>query len=165
VPDPALADGDGDGVGDACDNSPETPNPGQQDRDGDGAADVLDPCPDDALCGPARAAAFPGTGKRRWSEGLLAWIEPAAAHQKVPSGTATVELVVVVSSEVAPDSVRVRLGRRDVTAALGTFVPGSTRTIRLALAGRRTRIALRAAGRTPDGRKGTDTDRVTITVN
>jgi hypothetical protein len=73
-------------------------------------------------------------------------------------------MVVVVSPEVAPGTVRVRLGRRDVTATLPPFVPGSTRTVRLPLAGRRTRISLRATGRAPDGRRGADTDRVAVTI-
>ncbi|MFT3774257.1 MAG: DNRLRE domain-containing protein [Minicystis sp.] len=39
------ADGDHDGVGDACDNSPSVPNPSQTDTDGDGVGDASDNCP------------------------------------------------------------------------------------------------------------------------
>ncbi|MCP4198194.1 MAG: hypothetical protein GY762_13675, partial [Proteobacteria bacterium] len=48
-------DGDGDGVGDECDNcaEPDLPavemfNPDQRDADGDGSGDVCDPCPRDS---------------------------------------------------------------------------------------------------------------------
>jgi hypothetical protein len=50
---PDQADGDDDGVGDACDSCPSVPNPDQADADGDGVADACDLCPDDA--DPAQA--------------------------------------------------------------------------------------------------------------
>ena len=46
TPNPDQADGDDDGVGDACDNCPVTPNADQLDGDSDGVGDVCDNCPD-----------------------------------------------------------------------------------------------------------------------
>ena len=40
-------DGDGDGVGDSCDNCRYAPNADQSDSDGDGRGDPCDPCADD----------------------------------------------------------------------------------------------------------------------
>ena len=45
------ADADGDGLGDACDACPASANPDQNDADGDGIGDACDACPDAA--GPA----------------------------------------------------------------------------------------------------------------
>ena len=45
TPNPGQADGDSDGVGNACDNCVGTPNPGQADGDGDGVGDACDNCP------------------------------------------------------------------------------------------------------------------------
>jgi len=52
VPDPGQQDGDGDGLGDACDPCPSVPNPDGLDSDGDGLGDACDPCPALALQGP-----------------------------------------------------------------------------------------------------------------
>lgn len=41
----AVADSDGDGLGDPCDNCPFAPNAGQFDTDGDGIGDACDLCP------------------------------------------------------------------------------------------------------------------------
>jgi len=42
------ADPDGDGVGERCDNCPDTANADQADADGDGVGDACDNCPDTA---------------------------------------------------------------------------------------------------------------------
>lgn len=45
----STPDGDGDGVGNSCDNCLAAPNPGQGDLDGDGSGDACDACPADPL--------------------------------------------------------------------------------------------------------------------
>jgi hypothetical protein len=162
VADTAQRDGDGDGAGDACDTCPETGDAAQVDLDGDGAGDACDPCPGDPSCAPQVAASFVGGGKRNAADALLVYARPEAARVVVEATTARVLFAVVVAPEVVPGSVRVRANRRDLTAELGPFVPGSTKTFEVALARRRTIVRLRAMGPRVGGRRRVDIDRITI---
>jgi hypothetical protein len=105
-----------------------------------------------------------GTGKRSPVEGLLSYVEPTQSKIRVTPGTAEVVLVVVVSSDVEPGSVRVRIKRRDVTSTLPPFVPGSTRTLRLPLTGKRLTVELSAEPAQQGGKRRVDRDHFTWTV-
>jgi hypothetical protein len=164
--DPGQDDVDADGAGDACDRCPGAPDPAPPaacperppDADFDGAPDGDDPCPADPACRPLEPPVFAGTGASR-AETLLAYVLPAERRVHVTADTTVLQLVVVIASDVAPGSVRLRVDGQDHTAASGPFVPGSTRTVSIPLAGRRTRVQLVARGTTP---RQTDRDRFTI---
>jgi hypothetical protein len=162
VPDPGQQDGDGDGIGDVCDSCPSTAAAEQRDRDGDGTGDPCDPCPADAACGPTTAAKYDGTGRSARGEHLLRYVNPTSTVSVVPAGTQALALTLVIAPEVVAATVRVRVGRRDLTAALGTFVPGSTRTVTIPLSRRRTVVRLRAEGPRTGGRRLVDADRLVV---
>ncbi len=157
--DPAQSDRDADGIGDACDDCPDAPDPAQADTDGDGVGDACDPCPEDASCLPFLPPVFQGGGNAR-GDALLGYLAPTTAVTVVDGDTATITLV--VGAGVAPASFRIRAAGRDLTRAVGGIVPGSTKTLTIPLARRRTVVRLRATGRLGDGRRAVDTDRLTF---
>jgi hypothetical protein len=151
--DAAQDDADADGAGDACDRCPGADDPPLSepcpplppDRDADGAPDDEDPCPDDPACIPIEPPVFDGSGRSR-GEHLLAYVLPAERRVVVTGGTPALQMVVVIAADTRAGSVRLRVGREDRTEAAGPFVPGSTRTVTVPLAGRRTRIRFAARG-------------------
>lgn len=157
-PDVPPPDRDGDGVPDAVDVCPDDPDPAQADGDADGVGDACDPCPAQPSCGPVLPVVFAGEGRK--NDELLGFVSPTAITTTLAAGTPAVNVVLVIASEVEPGSVRVRFGRRDVTATLGPFVPGSTITFTVPIAKRRTTVALRANRPRQGRRKQTDTDRL-----
>jgi hypothetical protein len=158
---PEQRDGDADGVGDACDRCPAVRDSRQGDGDGDGAGDACDPCPDDATCAPLEVGRFAGGGPAGAGDELLTYLLPSAAVTTLMAGE-RVALVVSVAPQVEPGSVRVRVGRRDVTGSLGEIRPGSTKTIDIPLGGARTVVRLRARGPRLGRRSLTDVDRLTF---
>jgi hypothetical protein len=170
TPNAGQDDGDADGVGDACDRCVGRPDPpGDEpcpasvaDADFDGAPDDVDPCPEDPACTPLEMPTYAGSGRRREGEDLLQYVLPGERLVRVSAETTRLDLVVVIAADVEPGSVRVRVGRRDLTDVVGPFVPGSTRTISLPVERRRTRVRLSARRRDERGRRAKDRDKFAI---
>jgi len=181
VPDPAQVDSDHDGVGDACqggilspdtdgdgipdarDNCPDVPNPDQADADGDGAGDACDPCPHDPTCLPLRPAGL-GCAGRGTADALVTCVQPVAAATRLPAGTHTATIVLVVAPDVEAGSVRIRVGSRDVTGGVGALVPGSTKILTIPLLRHRTVVRLKAKGPRAGRRRLMDVDRLIFLV-
>ena len=53
----------------------------------------------------------------------------------------------MIAPEVERGSVRIRAGRRDLTASAGMLVPGSTKILTIPLARHRTVVRMRVRGR------------------
>ena len=75
------------------------------------------------------------------------------------AGADTATVMVVIAPGVTPGSVRLRVGRRNLTRAVGDFTPGSTKVLDIPLKRSRTVVRLRATGRLADGRRAVDRDR------
>ncbi len=159
-----VLDTDGDGVPDGSDNCPTVPNPDQADADGDGAGDACDPCPHDPSCRPAVAPGSGCAGSGRAADALLTCVVPSAETTELPPGARTATLVLVIAADVEAGSVRIRVGRRDWTARAGALVPGSTKTLVIPLARRRTVVRLRARGPRVGRRRLVDVDRLVFLV-
>jgi Thrombospondin type 3 repeat len=159
---PAEPDGDGDGIPDARDNCPGVANADQRDTDGDGVGDACDPCPADATCRPVTTPRWSGGGNAGPADDFLTYVAPDAATTAVHAGADTATIVIVVAPGVTPGSVRLRVGRKNLTRLVGDFTPGSTKTLDIPLKRPRTVVRLRATGRLADGRRAVDRDRFVI---
>jgi hypothetical protein len=156
---PAEPDGDGDGVPDARDNCPSVANPDQRDTDGDGVGDACDPCPADATCLPVATPRWSGGGNGGPADAFLTYVVPDTATTAVHAGADTATIMIVLAPEVTPGSVRLRVGRKNLTRAMGDFIPGSTKMLDIPLKRPRTVVRFRATGRLADGRRAVDRDR------
>jgi hypothetical protein len=85
---------------------------------------------------------------------------PATTVTELPAGARSATVVLVIAPGVVPGSIRVRVGRRDLTASVGDLVPASTKTMSFPLARRRTVVRLRAVGPRVGRRRLVDRDRL-----
>jgi hypothetical protein len=161
VADADQDDGDADGHGNACDDCPAAADPAQADGDGDDAGDACDPCPDDPTCLPPLEPRFGGGGTSNSGDRLLGWVTPETEVVTLPGETGTTA-VLVIAADVEPGSVRVKVGRRDVTVTIGPLVPGSSKVVTVPLGRRRTVLKVRARGPREGKRKLVDVDRMTF---
>jgi hypothetical protein len=158
-------DTDGDGVPDATDNCPDVPNPTQVDSDGDGAGDACDPCPQDPTCLPFAA---PGPGCRGSGSPanlLVTCVLPETETTTLPAGARTATVVIAIAPDVVPGTVRIRTSRHDLTQSAGDLVPGSTKTLTIPLARRRTVVRMKAKGPRDGRHRLADTDRLIFLID
>jgi hypothetical protein len=92
------------------------------------------------------------------------YVVPDRAVVGLPPGARSTTLEFVIAPDVVPGSVRVRVGRRDLTSAAGDLVPGSTKTLSIPLARRRTVVKLRAKGPWAGQRRLVDVDRLIFRI-
>jgi hypothetical protein len=170
TPDAGQEDADADGAGDACDRCPGAADPAPtaacpavpSDADFDGVPDDADPCPDDPACRPFAEGVWPGGGPRREDDALLTWDVLEERRPRVAAGVDRITVFVAIAPDVDPATIRIRLGRRDVTPTLGPFASGTTRALSLALRRRRTRVVMKARRAGARGRRARDVDRFVI---
>ena len=96
---------------------------------------------------------------------LLTCAVPRSDTTALPPGARTATVVLVIAPEVEPGSVRIRAGRRDLTASAGMLVPGSTKILTIPLARHRTVVRMRARGPRSGRRRLVDADRLIFLVD
>jgi hypothetical protein len=161
---PGEPDADGDGVPDVRDDCPTIADPAQTDTDADGVGDACDPCPLDPTCTPAGTPGVGCGGNAGAADGLLTCLVPQTETTTLPAGSQTATVVVVIAADVEPGSIRIHAGRRNLTDAAGELVPGSTKTLTVPLAGRRTVVKLKARGPRAGRKRLVDRDRMIFLI-
>jgi hypothetical protein len=98
-------------------------------------------------------------------DALLTCVLPQAETTTLPAGSRTATVVLVIAADVQPGTIRIHVGRRELGRDAGDLVPGSTKTLTIPLAGRRTVVRLKAKGPRAGGRRLVDRDRLIFLVD